>query len=797
MMGDRNLDLEMRHRDALAAFEAATADALTKFLGPFADTFSALHAVEFEEIPTTEGVPELDRVDADVRDVAAHAVAELSVTGAAGVFRAAVALGMRNPELVTAVVRVVPTDASRAVVASAATRGVKHVQVAIPVAREQGRVLFRQASRNLTKNKGPLMAVGIAALVVTLGWAVWADRRALEAEAEGQRRRQALKADAERRAELSAQHDRELLVFVTERTDEATLVLSRLTEIGSTWLPSLRELADANGDYTTYGPGDRRVVAELAGLAVAAAAVIASQNREPAPTQELLAADGAVQAAQDVVERFSRRRVPSPTPASAVAWFAAGRDTTQQANQMLLLLEQPAHLEKLANTYGTAHQGVMNGFHLEWAHSLSFNMHALAADSDKRLLLTESLGRPHDAADLEVVTLGRRVIRQVQAKAVESNSQRVGPKNGLTDPKYSGMDLLLPADHMERTHEFLDTVLNRPEESLKTAAYRDAKERITDSISVGDISSDPITTAELTAITQDPEGHIQRMLAGTRREQARHAGFAAGGTATVMSLASDTSTYLINEGHLDGYDWTQATIVAARTGVASAVAASAGNYLQSGAQLAVADGSTSWLQGSIANGDHGAALTQAVVGIAAIAHGLATKQLTPEEAAKAAVENITESTLVWGCTALARQVVPNEEVAALVGGLVGQISTQVLLQGLRIALLGRDTSREWDAAYSALLAETAALEDAYEAERRELAALTEKHRTRFSDGVLPALDQLNRVTDCDVQKPDALGALAVVANHFGCAPLFDDLDAFEAFMANPDTALALHLGRRR
>ena len=82
----------------------------------------------------------------------------------------------------------------------------------------------------------------------------------------------------------------------------------------------------------------------------------------------------------------------------------------------------------------------------------------------------------------------------------------------------------------------------------------------------------------------DPAGHIQRLLVETRRQQALSAGFAAGGTATVMSLATDTTTFLINEGHLDGFDWAQATIAAARTGVASAIAAVGGNYLQCGAQ---------------------------------------------------------------------------------------------------------------------------------------------------------------------------------------------------------------------
>ena len=219
--------------------------------------------------------------------------------------------------------------------------------------------------------------------------------------------------------------------------------------------------------------------------------------------------------------------------------------------------------------------------------------------------------------------------------------------------------------------------------------------------------------------------------------------------------------------------------------------------------VAIADGSASLLQDSLAHGDHGPAFTQAVVDIAAIAHGLATRRLTPEEAAKAAARTITESGVIWACTAVARRVVPNAEVAAFVGGIVGQVATELLLQGLRTALLGRDISSDWDARYEALLADTAALELACAAEREELTALTERYRVRYAEEVLPALERLNSDGDAPVA-PDSsspsgsahvLADLAAIAGHFGSAPLSGDLDAFEEFMADPTTKLVLDLGR--
>jgi hypothetical protein len=811
-VSDDGSGLGSRNSDAQLAFAAATDDAFTKFLAPFAETFAVLHAVALDEVPTSEAVPELDQVDTEVRKTATNAVETLIVAGGTvGVVSAAVILGVRalpgNPNLVSALTKTVPPNLSRSLV-DYATKGVSYTRDAVPKVTAQSKVLFNQAGRNLAKNRGPLALVGLGVASGTLAWAWWADKAEYEAKQEAQRRRQKLVAEAARRDGPVDELNQARLLFKTERTEEAAQVLNRLADTGLSRLPALRDLVAGNDDYATYAPVERLLVAELAGLAETTAAVIASQHRDP-PSVELQDrpdADGTLHAAHDVLNRYTRRRNPGSTAAPITAWTAAARNTTSQRNQLTHLLEQPKYLKKLAKRCGNAHQGVQNGFHFEWAHELSFNLTAIGKDSDLRANMTERLGRPHDPADLIIQTPNGDTTRQVQAKVVESNYERVGPKNGLADSKYAGMDLLIPADHVQPTHEFLGEVLDRPADNIYTAAYKDAKGRITDTISSGDISSDPITTGELTAITNHPESHIQKLLSETRRKQAASAGFAAGGTATVMSLATDTTSYLINEGHLNGFNWAQATISAARTGVASAVAASAGNYLQTRAQLAVADGSASLLQESLAHGDHGPGLTQAAIDIAAIAHGLATRRMTPEEAAKAAAGTITESAVIWACTALARRAIPNPEVAALVGGIIGQIGAQLLIQGLRTAVLARDPSSTWDAAYDALIADTAALEFACTAEREELAALTERCRARFAEDILPALERLSLKPGLNAQvapDPDstdgsaeALADLAAIAGYFGSAPLFGDLDAFDAFMADSTTTLVLDLGRR-
>jgi hypothetical protein len=142
--------------------------------------------------------------------------------------------------------------------------------------------------------------------------------------------------------------------------------------------------------------------------------------------------------------------------------------------------------------------------------------------------------------------------------------------------------------------------------------------------------------------------------------------------------------------------------------------------------------------------------------------------------------------------------------APLVGGCVGQYGGQIVTHGIRAAILGRNGDAKWDAAYDALLADTAALEFACAAERQELAALGAQYRVGLTEHVLPALDRLTRTSFADAvpgddldYDPDArLADLADTTKLFAGAPLFDTLDAFDEFMADPTSTLVLDLGRK-
>lgn len=804
VVGDRAL-LESRYDAAQQAFAAASDDAMHKFLAPFAETFAALHSVTLSDVPTGQAVPELDQVDVEVREKATMAIQILVAAGGnAGVVHAAVSLGIRalsgSPVLVKAATRSLPSNLTSGL-ADYVNRGVTYTSTTAPKIAAQGKELFVRAGSNLGKHKSPVILLGISALAVgAIAWGVSADQAAKEAEL-AQERQKRLDADAAHRAQLLDDLNQDRLRFSTERTDEATRVLTQLTDIGLSRLPVLRDLTARNDDYATYTHAERLIVAELAGLVETTAAVIASQQATPTPqaTRDGQDSEATLRAARHVTRRYTPRLTPGSVaaPAAAVAWTTASYSTTSQREQLVHLLGQRSYIERLAERCTNVHQRVREGFLFEFIHELSFNLDAIGKHSDVRATMTERLGRPHDAVDIDVTISNRDTVGRVQAKVVESKYSRVGVRNGLADAKYAGMDRLIPADHVQPTHEYLDRVLARPDENIYTPAYKDAKQHITDTITSGDISSDPITTADLTQIANDPDSYLSRLVQTNRRDQAVVAGLAGGGTAAVTALATDITHELISEGRLDGLNWAQAAIAAARTGVASAVATAAGNYLQTGAVVAAENGTGGALGESVAHGDHGVALTQATVGIAAIAHGLATDRLTPAQAAIAAGETITQSSLIWASTAIARKTIADPETAAIIGGVVGQVGAQLISQGIQIAVLGRDPDAAWDTAYEALLADTATLERAYADERHELAELSDRYRARFAKQVQPALERLNTNTDPEMgSAPEAaLADLVAIADHFDGAPLFGTLDAFDDFMEDPTTVLVLDLGR--
>lgn len=476
--------------------------------------------------------------------------------------------------------------------------------------------------------------------------------------------------------------------------------------------------------------------------------------------------------------------------ADALSWGASVDATGTARAQLAYLLADRGKVAQLVKSFGPLGDGQRQGHVFEWMHELSFNLKAIAENDDSRALVTTWLGRPHAAADLEIHDARGGVVAEVQAKVVGRSAQRLSSVNGLSDPKYGGMDLLVPTDHLASTEDLLDRRLAMPDGPLH-ARYEDVGARLTDRVRAGRTASDPVDIAHLKDVDRDPIRFLSQLSDANVRNQLLVSGGTAGLVGAVGAGICDLALQSITRDHDVGLDWARIATRSAAGAAQSAVIAIGGQGLSLTAQHALATGASASIE-VLADGTLPFAFANATYEIAAIVHGRATGRLTPQAAAGAASQVIASRGAVWACSSLGQLAIPVPVAGALIGATVGSVGAAMMTQGIRIAVAARDNSAEWDLAYEALLAESDAVLAQALFERERLMELVETRSVAFADTVLPQLEQLEWLAGTG-HPDDVLDALAALTQSYGGTPLFISTTEFESFMADDVAALVLRL----
>lgn len=482
-----------------------------------------------------------------------------------------------------------------------------------------------------------------------------------------------------------------------------------------------------------------------------------------------------------MTDRHLRTRPPArgASAGDAAAWAAATQVTETGREQLRVLLQQEGVAADFARRFANIQPAQRDGHALEWAHELSFNLDAVAKDSSLRAQVLTWLGQPHTPEDLRIRDGAGHTIAEVQAKAVASATQRL---HELANDKYDGMQLLVPANHMDSTTSLIDRRLAMPEGPLHEQ-YRSVEDRVSDHLSAGGVSSQPMTTDELRAVSDDPTGYLQHLMERNQLSQLGTAAASAAGTAALAQGLSTIALARLRTGTFDDAPWTEAARQAAIAATRSGVVALAAQGISLTAQDALAHGATSAATHALADSTLPFALARGTWDLAVIAHGAATGRLAPAEAGIASAQAITRSTAVWACAAVGQTLIPVPVVGAMVGGLVGQYGAAMMIQGIRLAVVARDTSAEWDAEYEQLLRRTAELEHAA---REDIARVAEQSRlydAAFAHRMLPALEDLSRTMGTGT--PDeVLSALADVCVTYNGTPQFSTMEEFNELMSD-------------
>ncbi len=155
----------------------------------------------------------------------------------------------------------------------------------------------------------------------------------------------------------------------------------------------------------------------------------------------------------------------------------------------------------------------------EYIEAVKYNRNAANAGADTRAVVTAAVGRPHDAADIEIIKNGR-VIEKVQAKASESASKSVAYQAGLgkSDNKiYDDMQRLIVK---EKNYNADGSMLDEARKLAGSRAdsggiyaqnYKDVYENLTDELKGDGISSGGTSISELKAVNDNPDKYIRNM----------------------------------------------------------------------------------------------------------------------------------------------------------------------------------------------------------------------------------------------------------------------------------------------
>lgn len=482
-----------------------------------------------------------------------------------------------------------------------------------------------------------------------------------------------------------------------------------------------------------------------------------------------------------------------PSAADAAVWEIANHANASTREQLALLLGQQETVEEISRRFGNLEIGQKSGHVFEWMHELTFNLDAIAKHDSVRARVTTWLGEPHAPDDLRIVDQTGETLQRVQAKVVQSVSQRLASHNGLSDPKYAGMERLIPSDHVGPTDSLLERRLSMPDGPLH-ARYEETRSHLTDHIEAGQVQSAPVSTEDVRRAAADPEQYLADHVGDNHLKQTLNTAGAAAAAGAVIAGASAIGQHVISSGSVQGIDWTSTAVLAAKAGAKQGAISAAANVLSVHAQHRLADGATGAIE-QLSGGTLSFAIARGALDISMIAHGVATGRMTESQAAVAATESLTRTGAVWACAAAGQTLIPIPVVGAMVGGIVGQYGATVMSQGIRIAIAARDLDRQWDAEYDKLLAEIALVESLAASDLAEIRDLSEQHQMAFSEYLLPSLERLDGSIGAGSPN-DVLAELARIMTQFGAAPIFASVSEFDDFMRDDLSVLELKLTRR-
>lgn len=464
---------------------------------------------------------------------------------------------------------------------------------------------------------------------------------------------------------------------------------------------------------------------------------------------------------------------------SVAAWVYANEATAGLARRTQEWLREGNFEEatRLAEQYANNTVEQRAGHVYEFIEALRFNDAAATTGDTVRAATTASQGQTSASADI-ILSSGDATLREIQAKLYDETGPSI---YALGQPKYEGMDRLVPSDQEASARELLAKRLEGDPEAIYFSRYEDVEEHLTGQLEYGGVSSGGTTRAKALETEQDPVAWLQREVLTAGSEELAAAtglGVAVGGGFGLLAsgvqngLAArrgdvDVATAVIDTAIATG---TAAARGGAVTGLAKAVQMAARDTAQF-AGFAQTLGPV-----AVANG---------VLQIGAAGLDAARGNIGPQAFCERSGGAVVQNASMWAFGVAGQAVIPVPLLGSMVGGMMGYAAATMTIEGLKLAS-------------AAARAADAAEDELQQLERWILHAIKRLEETRlviervtaleaahFADTLLPLMD--------DVEGQLRVGRDAVaferlidLARELGIALNWKTPKEFDSFMASGD-----------
>lgn len=328
-------------------------------------------------------------------------------------------------------------------------------------------------------------------------------------------------------------------------------------------------------------------------------------------------------------------------------------------------------LEAVLDQYANTDPALLQGRSLEFLEVLKFNQAAAEASSPLHATATH-FSDPSAAADV-LIRDGQEVVKQVQAK---SYSQAAAAVRTLAEPKYEGMDRLIPKDQLDHAQAVIDRHQRRfGDIGPNSASYQEVREKLTGELHAGDIRSGGTTREQAEFAAKQPHQaalQLKGMAALKEVGQAGVAGAAIGGSLQGVFTALHQSV-LVRRNATSASEAIVITLQATASGAVRGGSVTAGSRVIA---IAARELGVGQVLGDMGPGAMANAVFEAGLSTHRFLKGSTSHEQYRDELGAAALR----ATTATYCGMAGQLLIPVPVIGAAVGAITGYVAAAVLVE---------------------------------------------------------------------------------------------------------------------